>query len=210
MVLAVPSTNLRALNQSIKDLGDLILSESYNNPMGMIGQQQLAKVLNSDAQAKTPEAFKQLSILSHNQTYRLQDIADVQLQHASNSPKAWTGDQPAISLGLYRNGKENALESADKLHQWLATAQFGEGVTITPYFEVWQLIVDRINLLLKNGFWGLLFILAILFLFLQTRVAIWIAVGIPTSFMAGLGILYWTGGSINMVSLFAIICRHHC
>ena len=71
--------------------------------------------------------------------------------------------------------------------------------------ESWTLIKDRINLLLRNGLSGLALVVAILFLFLNGRVAFWVAVGIPVSFMATLGIVYVAGGSINMISLFALI-----
>ena len=42
-------------------------------------------------------------------------------------------------------------------------------------------------------------------MFLNARVAFWVAVGIPVSFMAALGALWAAGGSINMISLFAFI-----
>ncbi len=60
-------------------------------------------------------------------------------------------------------------------------------------------------LLLKNGAGGLVLVLLILYLFLSSRVAFWVAVGIPVSFMATLAVLYLVGGSINMISLFALI-----
>ena len=82
---------------------------------------------------------------------------------------------------------------------------FRPGVTITAYDESWTLIRDRINLLLKNGLGGLVLVVGILFLFLNGRVAIWVAVGIPISFMATLAIVYMAGGSINMISMFALI-----
>ena len=53
-------------------------------------------------------------------------------------------------------------------------------------------------LLLKNGGGGLLLVILILYLFLTGRVAFWVAVGIPVSFMATLFVLWLTGGSINM------------
>ena len=65
--------------------------------------------------------------------------------------------------------------------------------------------MDRINLMLKNGSSGLALVLITLFLFLSGRVAFWVAVGIPVSFMATLAVLYLAGGSINMLSLFALI-----
>ena len=52
---------------------------------------------------------------------------------------------------------------------------------------------------------GLVLVVGILYLFLTARVAFWVAVGIPVSFMATLAILYAAGDSINMISLFALI-----
>ena len=93
------------------------------------------------------------------------------------------------------------------MQDWLAEARgrFPPEVSITVYDESWTLIEDRINLLLKNGVGGLLLVVGILFLFLNGRVAFWVTVGIPVSFMATLAIVYLAGGSINMISLFALI-----
>ncbi|RZO77249.1 MAG: efflux RND transporter permease subunit, partial [Litorivicinaceae bacterium] len=60
-------------------------------------------------------------------------------------------------------------------------------------------------LLLENGLTGLLFIVVILYLFLNQRVAFWVTLGIPVSFLATLAILWMIGGTINMISLFGMI-----
>jgi multidrug efflux pump subunit AcrB len=78
-------------------------------------------------------------------------------------------------------------------------------VTLEVYDASWKLIAERMNLLLTNGLGGLILVIGILFLFLHGRVAIWVAVGIPISFMATLFIMYLFGGSINMISLFGLI-----
>jgi multidrug efflux pump subunit AcrB len=61
------------------------------------------------------------------------------------------------------------------------------------------------DLLIKNGLGGLVLVIGILFLFLHGRVAIWVAVGIPVSFMAAIFTMYLFGGSINMISMFGLI-----
>ena len=76
---------------------------------------------------------------------------------------------------------------------------------VSAYDESWELIRERTLLLLKNGLSGLVLVIAVLFLFLNSRVAFWVTVGIPVSFMAALAVLHGLGGSINMVSLFALI-----
>ncbi|WP_197472903.1 efflux RND transporter permease subunit, partial [Oleiphilus sp. HI0123] len=92
-------------------------------------------------------------------------------------------------------------------NNWLADTKplLPQTVQLHAYNEAYVLIEDRINLLIKNGLGGLILVVSILFIFLNGRVAFWVAVGIPISFMGTLAILYLVGGSINMVSMFALI-----
>ncbi|MEM9736003.1 MAG: efflux RND transporter permease subunit, partial [Pseudomonadota bacterium] len=64
---------------------------------------------------------------------------------------------------------------------------------------------DRMQLLLKNGFVGLLLVLVLLSLFLEYKLAFWVAVGIPTAFLGTLLFLPIFGATINLVSMFAFI-----
>ncbi len=64
---------------------------------------------------------------------------------------------------------------------------------------------QRMNLLIRNGFIGLVLVLALLSLFLEYRLAFWVAAGIPTAFLGTLIFLPWLDVSINMVSMFAFI-----
>jgi multidrug efflux pump subunit AcrB len=108
---------------------------------------------------------------------------------------------------LQRNETGDSLKAAEVLQNWLAQTrpQLPPTIELAVFSERWQSIKERIGLLLKNGLGGLILVLIILYLFLSTRVAFWVAVGIPVSFMATLAALYLAGGSINMVSLFALI-----
>ena len=64
---------------------------------------------------------------------------------------------------------------------------------------------DRMKLLLKNGFFGLLLVLVLLSLFLEYKLAFWVAVGIPTAFLGTLLFLPIFDATINLVSMFAFI-----
>ena len=83
--------------------------------------------------------------------------------------------------------------------------------TLAPKLEVIQydiqarLIRSRINLLLKNGVGGLVLVVLVLFVFLNGRVAFWVAMGIPVSLMATMLVMLASGQTINMVSLFGLI-----
>ena len=60
-------------------------------------------------------------------------------------------------------------------------------------------------MLLDNGLMGLGLVVTLLFLFLNTRTAFWVAAGIPTAMLTAIALMYAAGITINMISLFALI-----
>ena len=54
---------------------------------------------------------------------------------------------------------------------------------LTVFDQAWQLIRDRIDLLVDNGLQGFVLVLILLFIFLPGRVALWVAMGIPTAYL---------------------------
>jgi len=68
-----------------------------------------------------------------------------------------------------------------------------------------EAITQRINLLFENGALGLALVLGLLFLFLNARTAFWVAAGIPVAMTAALGLMYISGLTLNMISLFGLI-----
>ncbi len=138
---------------------------------------------------------------------RVGDVAEVERRPRPNQVELTFRGEPTVELQLMRSATSDSLVSARLMQEWVAEAagRYPPDVSITVYDESWTLIEDRINLLLKNGLSGLILVVGILFLFLNGRVAFWVTVGIPISFMATLAIVYMAGGSINMISLFALI-----
>ena len=64
---------------------------------------------------------------------------------------------------------------------------------------------ERMDLLMRNAWMGLVLVLVVLGLFLEVRLAFWVTLGIPISFLGSLLLLPSAGGTINMISLFAFI-----
>lgn len=209
IAIQIPITTLIDLNVSLPQIAERIAARSQDFPAGTIGKREVGKQLRSLQQQRSIRSFEQLPIISNaeGQLLRLGDIAEIKQRARDNEIKASYKGKPAIEMRLLRTGNDNALTTAKRVHEWLreVTPQLGKGVQLHLYDEHWQYIKERIDLLIKNGVGGLILIIAILFLFLNRRVALWVVIGIPTSFMAALAVLYLYGGSINMVSLFAFI-----
>src|SRR5690606_30295061 len=135
------------------------------------------------------------------------DIAIIRQEARDNQTVMENEGLPAVELQLQRAENGNSLAAARVLESWLEDTRPALPPTIKMkvYDETWQLLEDRISLLVNNGVSGLVLVIALLYLFLPGRVAAWVAIGIPTAFMAALAVLWLLGGSINMMSLFALI-----
>ena len=209
IAIQVPSAALRELDMSLADIAHRISTLSVDLPAGNIGRDDASKQLRALEQQRDETGFERLALRSGDdgRLLTLGDVATIERRARSREIRTALEGRPAVSMQLSRSGSSDSLDAARTLHEWLEEnrGQWPPDVDVFAYDESWELIRERTLLLLKNGASGLILVVAVLFLFLDSRVAFWVTVGIPVSFMAALGVLYWVGGSINMVSLFALI-----
>ena len=209
IAIQVPSNIQKSLGLSLVDIGQRVAAASVDVPVGVIGRDEVARQLRFIDQRRTGLEFEGLPILvnAEGQRVTVGDIAKIERRPQTSQLTVEYKGQPAVELRLSRAEKSDSLKSAEIFDEWLTETKptLPPGVSILTYDESWKLIQSRISLLIKNGGTGLLLVVFILFLFLSGRIAFWVTIGIPVSFMATLGILYLIGGSINMISLFGLI-----
>ena len=209
IAIQVPSAALRELDTSLAEIARRVAALSLDLPAGNVGRGGLSKQLRALEQQRREIGFEDLPLRSDDRgrLVTLGDVATVERRPRGSEVRTVHEGRPAVSLLLSRAKGSDSLESARILHDWLdeQSGRWPPGVEVSGYDESWELIRDRTLLLVENGATGLVLVVAVLFLFLNGRVAFWVAVGIPVSFMAALGALWAMGGSINMVSLMALI-----
>lgn len=200
---------LHELGLSLPQIADRIRSQSRDIPAGRLGKSDVSRELRATQQRRSEIGYQRLPLVSTTDG-RLLTIGDVATVERRAKPDALhlrlDGDT-AVELALYRSASDDTLTMARTVDTWLSSfrGSVPPGIAVTVYDEQWKPLRERITLLVKNGASGLLLVVLILYLFLTGRVAFWVTVGIPVSFMATLVVLYATGGSINMISLFALI-----
>ncbi|WP_294948733.1 efflux RND transporter permease subunit, partial [Sulfurivirga sp.] len=204
----VPAEQLRRSGQDLAQWAGLIAQQNRRAPLGTVGDGESPRDLRILDRRETPLALAQLPVPTAGvSNLLLGDVATTRWAAPPHAVTEFLGPARAITLEVKRAESGNTLKAARIVYDWLAQAraELPEGMRLVVHDETWSLVKQRIMLLVNNGLGGLLLVLVILYLFMNGRVAFWVAVGIPTSFAATLAILWWTGGSINMVSLFALI-----
>ncbi len=208
IAIEISSIQLEKLQLSLNSIGEKIDKMSRDIPAGTFGEQDNTREVRTLDQRRNEQEFSSLAIINDSQSrIDLGTIAHIQRQAEKGGTTLKLNGKPAIELVVRRSDEGDSFAAANILDQWLEDTRptLSPGIFLHVYDESWQLIKDRINLLLKNGTSGLILVVIILYLFLSGRVAGWIAIGIPVSFMATLLVLYLHGGSINMLSLFGLI-----
>ncbi len=115
--------------------------------------------------------------------------------------------QRAVMLIVFKTSKEDALAISSAVSRYVArkAKELPDSLHIKILYDTTDMLRARIHLLLKNGLYGLVLVLVLLWLFLDVRLAFWAGMGIPVSIAGALAIVWGLGGTINMISLFALI-----
>jgi multidrug efflux pump subunit AcrB len=208
MAIEVSQQRLQEFGLTLEQVGNQVAAMSRDYPAGSVGDEDSVRDIRALQQKRDESGFAQMPLLvTPTQNVALGEVGHIERRPVKDAPYLLVGGYPAIELQLMRAESGDTLKSSKIMQQWLARtqAQLPQGVSLKVYDETWALVQERIMLLVNNGVGGLILVVLILYLFLNGRVAFWVAVGIPVSFMATLMIMYLAGGSINMISLFALI-----
>ncbi len=209
IAIQVERATLHELGLSLPDIAARVRSQSQDVPAGELGQADISRELRAVEKRRSELGFARLPLYSQSDgsVITLGDIATVSRRARDGALSMRMNGQTVVELALYRSTTDDTLDMARTVDEWLAgfRQQMPPGFDIRVYDEQWKPLQDRIQLMVKNGASGLVLVVLILFLFLSGRVAFWVTVGIPVSFMATLMVLYLIGGSIDMISLFALI-----
>ncbi len=208
MAIEVSQDKLESHDLTLDKIAKKIAENSRDLPSGSIGDNESIVDIRAIQQRRSEAGFSHISVVANGtENTTLGDLGKISKRPVKDFPYLMVDGSPAIELRLKRSENGDTLKSSKIMQNWLAEVKpnLPKGVRLKVYSETWSLVNQRIMLLVSNGLSGLVLVVLILYLFMNGRVAFWVAMGIPVSFLATLMIMYLSGGSINMVSLFALI-----
>ncbi|MEL6947801.1 MAG: efflux RND transporter permease subunit, partial [Pseudomonadota bacterium] len=204
----ISERELRRLNLTIADVSAAIAANSRDLPSGQMDG-NIEKQLRTLADIETPESLGRLEIKSFasGEKVRLRDIAKIYNDFSSSDAQGFINGQRAIQIEVQRAETADTLTTNAILARYVDEVKdaLPAGLELKVYDVRADALTERIMLLVSNGLSGLALVVAILFVFLNARIAFWVAAGIPVALLATIGIMWLTGQTINMISLFALI-----
>ncbi|GAG51656.1 unnamed protein product, partial [marine sediment metagenome] len=153
--------------------------------------------------------FAQLPIVmtADGSEVRLGQIANIRDGFEESDRYSTYDGKRAVMVEVYRVGDQTPTQvaAAVKRHLDEIRPTLPPGIEADITRDMSEIYEQRVGLLLRNGAIGLCLVLVILGLFLEARLAFWVMMGIPISFLGSFLLMPSAGVTINMMSLFAYI-----
>ncbi|MEO2199116.1 MAG: efflux RND transporter permease subunit [bacterium] len=207
--IEVSETALRRHGLTFDRVADAVRGASLDLPGGSVRTDAGEILLRTVGQVYEGTEFESLALLtSADGTYvRLGDVATVVDGFAETDQAARFNGVPAIVLQVFRSNQVNAPEVAANVNEYVERAPtfLPPGVSLTVWQDQATLLEHRLGLMVRNGLTGSALVFVFLAVFLRPRLAFWVGLGIPISFLGALMLMPSLDLSLNMMTLFGFL-----
>jgi len=201
---------LRQYDLTFAEVSEAVSNNSLDLGGGVVRSDRGDIALRSKDQAYNKRDFEEIPLRTNADGTRilLRDVAQVRDGFVDQQTLNRFRGLPTTSLKVTTVGNEDLIEATNQGKEVVKNyTNLPDGLNIASWQDGSTNIRDRLTLLGTNGLIGVLLVLGILMIFLNLRLAFWVAVGIPVS-LAGAVTLFPIPGldmSVNLVSAFGFL-----
>lgn len=206
--IEVSEADLRRYQLSFDEIARRVQSENVNLSGGKFETRDEEILIRAYGREYTAAELGTLVLRgdSEGNLIRLKDVATIREGWADTPDRSYYNDKTAVVLNVSKTKEENVLEVAniakDLVKEFNLKNQVIEADVLSDNTISLR---QRIDLLINNGFMGLMLVVMSLSFFLNLRISFWVAIGIPFSFAGTFIVLNFIGITLNVISLFGMI-----
>ena len=200
---------IRQLGLSVGDIATQIGKQNIKLPSGNIETPDKNFLIRFDERRVTPEELKTIVVGSgpNGSIVRLRDIATITDRFELDEQKVLFDGHPSAVLKISKNKEDDALRIKDNVVRFVDDMRLiaPDGVTLELTNDLSSVLWDRLTMMLRNGWQGIVLVFATMWLFFSFRYSFWVAAGLPVAFLGGLFLMAQLGLSINIMSLVGLL-----
>lgn len=138
---------------------------------------------------------------------RLSEVAEISDKWSDSPNREYIDGETAVIINVLHTKAEDVLTVCENVKDYLVKYdEVNEGNFKTTILRDSSITLrSRLDLLINNGLAGFLIVLVLLAMFLNWRLAFWVAIAIPISFAGMFIFAPVVGQTINVISLFGMI-----
>jgi multidrug efflux pump subunit AcrB len=206
--IAVSQDDLLAYNLTFEEVARTVGAANILSTGGTIKTEAEDYLIRANSRSYYADALNDLVIRSSatGQTTRLSDIAEVRDQFGETSNSSYFNGNIAVNVAISNTNNEDLLSAAKKVKEYIKDYNAeSSNIQLNVVSDSSITLSQRTQLLLENGAMGIVLVLLFLSIFLNTRLAFWVAFGLPIAFLGMFIFAGQFGVTINVLSLFGMI-----
>ena len=205
--IEISEKTLRKYGLSLQKVADIVRRENLELPGGTIrseGGEILLRGKNK-RYVGTEIAKLPLVTLPDGLVLTVGDLGTVRDEFADIASTNRINGRAGMVVSIDRSAGEDLLAMVAAVKQYVADASLPPGYELTVWADQSIDVQDRLRMLIENGLMGLVIVFVMLALFLDLKIAFWVAMGIPFSMLGTGALMYGTDQTLNMLSMFAFL-----
>ena len=202
---------LRQYGLTMSEVSEAIRASSVDLPGGTIKTAGGDILLRTEGQVYTGLEYADLVLRTFPDGTRLTlgDIANINDGFVESEGFGRFDGQPTATLNVLASGQQNELKTAAAVKAFVEErrASLPAGVAMDLWVDRSHYLSGRLMMMMENMWQGAVLVFLILSLFLRMKVAGWVIVGIPITFLGAFFLMPFGPWpvTINMISLFGFI-----
>ncbi len=194
-----------ALN--IQTLTALLTAQNFSMPAGYIEEDGVSYMVSVGDSVSSQEDLEKMVLFDFGlegvEPIRMSDVADVFITDNSDDIYAKLNGSDSVMVAFTKQSTYATAEVSDNINDRLAQLEEDyPGLSFIPMMDQGMYIYMIVNSIFSSLAWGILFSVLILYLFLRDlRPTIITLCSIPVSLIFAVVLMYFSGVSINMISL---------
>ncbi|WP_428023492.1 efflux RND transporter permease subunit [Arcobacter sp.] len=202
----IDENKIEALGLNKNEVFNAISTISYIFPIGKIEDPKKHFYISTYNGAKNAKEFGNILLKLSNKAVYVRDIASIAKKYEDSSTLYSLNGQSALSLQIVQANTADAIQIVKEIKKLLPNiSKRNPNINIEISDDNSERIVDRLNIVSSNILFGVILITIIVALLINARMSFIIAIGIPTSFVIAAVYFYFSGYTINMISLVGVL-----
>jgi len=208
IVVSVKEEVLRRYDLSFQEVAQAVAAANLLVTGGSVKTKEedfLIRLRNKAYYAKELEGIV-VKAFPNGAQVSLADVAEVKDSWSETPNRSFFNGNPSIAIDVKTTNQEDMIEAATKtlayVEEFNAKNQNAQLAVVNDRSIT---VIQRTELLFRNGVQGIALVLFFLSLFLRPRLAFWVAFGLPISFLGMFMLVNMLDVTINVLSLFGMI-----
>lgn len=198
---------LQQYNLSLSQVAQIVRTQNVEVPGGTLKTASQDILLRGSNRQTSGESIAEIPVItdSGGVVLTIGDLGSVRDEFTDDSAISRINGQPGLAIQVSTTQSEDIINVGRAVQTFVKDYDAPEGFQLIYFRDRTDDVEGRLMLLIKNGWQGLVLVFILLTLFLELRLAIWVSMGIPLSIAGACTLMYYSGQTMNMTSMFAFL-----